>query len=295
MDPRPWIIIILTLTIAQMVLIGHSSAQGMNPEKEPNDTFNDPQRIWEGTTNGTVLSSNMRNDTDFFVVSIPGHQTVRLSIDRPSRYGGAIFVSVYDRDGNLNTDILIIGDILGNFRSDEWVNNADDPKDLIIRLSGEGSYTLEVEFIFVLSNFVGSYVNPLAAFGVMIGLLIGMFLGLFIARRGIKNQDQRMEKWSRTREKGKQRFILVFGLGYGILAGTMNTLIHETIHTSRTPTAFWVITGSYFLIWTIGGFVLSVYSWKTNEKAYNKWIEEKENEKRIRPRWGRSRPGSIPR
>ncbi|MCU0798952.1 MAG: hypothetical protein MUC62_04705 [Candidatus Thermoplasmatota archaeon] len=293
MDNGPWIVLLVVLTITPILLIGTSNAGGVNQEEEPNDSFEDADRIWEGTTTGNVSISNTGNDTDFFAVSIPGHQTVRLSIDRDPGNGMSVFVSVFDRDGNLNSDLFILGDFLKNFRSDEWVNRADDPKDLIIRLSGEGSYTLKVEFIFVLSNFVDSYVNPLAVIGVMIVLIIGIFLGFYIARRGIKNQDQHMEKWSRTREKGKQRFILVFGLGYGILAGTMNILIHETVHTSRTPNTFWFITGSSFLIWTIGGFVLSVYSWKTNEKAYNKWVEEKKNEKRNHLSWGRPRSGSI--
>jgi len=293
MDNGPWIVLLVVLTITPILLIGNSTAEGVNQENEPNDSFEDAERIWEGTTIGNVSISNTGNDTDFFVVSIPGHQTVRLSIDRDPGNGLAVFVSVFDRVGNLNSEIFIIGDFSKNFRSDEWVNRADDPKDLIIRLSGEGSYTLKVEFIFILSNFVRSYINPLALLGIVAALAIGIILGVSVAQKRSRSKEERMEKWSEVRVKGRTRFLIQYGLLFGVLMTVFNTLLREIFDTTRSSKMFWIIVLVNLIIWSIGGLVLSYYSWWKSEKIYEKWLEEKEKEDRIRPRWGRPRSGLI--
>tara|TARA_A200000113_G_scaffold99631_1_gene89332 strand:+ start:503 stop:784 length:282 start_codon:yes stop_codon:yes gene_type:complete len=77
-----------------------------------------------------------------------------------------------------------------------------------------------------------------------------------------------MEKWAKTREKGKQRFVLVnVVLGWGITTAILWSVLMEFIEPSENV---WVRPIIALIIFPIAGVVFGHLMWDKSEKAYEK-------------------------
>jgi membrane protein CcdC involved in cytochrome C biogenesis len=108
-----------------------------------------------------------------------------------------------------------------------------------------------VEFIFILSNFVRSYINPLALLGIVAALAIGIILGVSVAQKRSRSKEERMEKWSEVRVRGRTRFLIQYGLLFGVLMTVFNTLLREIFDTTRSSKMFWIIALVNLIKWGI--------------------------------------------
>ena len=77
-----------------------------------------------------------------------------------------------------------------------------------------------------------------------------------------------MEKWAKTREKGKQRFVLVNGvLGWGITTAILWSVLMEFIEPSEN---IWIRPIIALIVFPIAGVVFGHLMWDKSEKAYEK-------------------------
>ncbi|MBT3136341.1 hypothetical protein KL866_14790 [Alteromonas sp. ALT199] len=77
-----------------------------------------------------------------------------------------------------------------------------------------------------------------------------------------------MEKWAKTREKGKQRFVLVNGvLGWGVPTAIFWAVLMEFIEPSEN---IWVRPTIALFIFPIAGIAFGHLTWNKSEKAYEK-------------------------
>lgn len=77
-----------------------------------------------------------------------------------------------------------------------------------------------------------------------------------------------MEKWAKTREKGKQRFVLVNGvLGWGVTTAILWSVLMEIIEPSQS---IWVRPITALIIFPIAGVAFGHLMWNKSEKAYEK-------------------------
>ena len=77
-----------------------------------------------------------------------------------------------------------------------------------------------------------------------------------------------MEKWAKTREKGKQRFVLVNGiLGWGVTTAILWSVLMELIEPSQN---IWVRPTIALIIFPIAGIAFGHLTWNKSEKAYEK-------------------------
>lgn len=81
-----------------------------------------------------------------------------------------------------------------------------------------------------------------------------------------------MEKWAKTREKGKQRFVLINGvLGWGVTTAILWAALMEYIEPSEN---IWVRSIIALIIFPIAGVAFGHLMWKKSEKAYDKEIRK---------------------
>tara|TARA_Y100001001_G_C7865389_1_gene259282 strand:+ start:80 stop:337 length:258 start_codon:yes stop_codon:yes gene_type:complete len=77
-----------------------------------------------------------------------------------------------------------------------------------------------------------------------------------------------MEKWAITREKGKQRFVLVNGvLGWGVSTAILWVFLMEFLEPSEN---IWVRPITALIIFPIAGVAFGHLMWNKSEKAYAK-------------------------
>ena len=77
-----------------------------------------------------------------------------------------------------------------------------------------------------------------------------------------------MEKWAKTREKGKQCFVLVNGvLGWGVTTAILWSVLMELIEPSQNV---WVRLIIALIIFPIAGIAFGHLMWNKSEKAYEK-------------------------
>lgn len=77
-----------------------------------------------------------------------------------------------------------------------------------------------------------------------------------------------MEKWAKTREKGKQRFVLVnVVLGWGITTAILWSVLMEFIEPSEN---IWIRPIIALIVFPIAGVVFGHLMWDKSEKAYEK-------------------------
>lgn len=77
-----------------------------------------------------------------------------------------------------------------------------------------------------------------------------------------------MEKWAKTREKGKQRFVLVNGvLGWGVSTAILWAALMEFLEPSEN---IWVRPIIALIIFPIAGIAFGHLMWNKSEKAYEK-------------------------
>ena len=81
-----------------------------------------------------------------------------------------------------------------------------------------------------------------------------------------------IEKWAKTREKGKQRFVLINGvLGWGVTTAILWAALMEYIEPSEN---IWVRPIIALFIFPIAGVAFGHLMWKKSEKAYDKEIRK---------------------
>jgi hypothetical protein len=296
MDPRPWIVLLLALSL--MSLIGSGvSAEGTRVEGEDdnNNTFETAQRISEGSKGGMVTDGgSFGNDTDFYVISVPPFHTLGINVERfKLPLQGEVIVNCYRRVNETKPEVFLISGEDGKKDVDYWVNRGSHTKDIYIKVSGRGMYFIETITFFDLSNLVKPYLPPIALLGIILTFSLGMLLGLYIGRKDSGGIDQRMIRWGEERKKGMIHYILKIGLSVGLILTIVLVPFNEMIHSSHTLRIFFGMFLIRSLTYFGFGIIFAYFTWRRSEKAYDGWLEKKENEKRIRPRWGRSRPGSI--
>ncbi|TKB03725.1 hypothetical protein E5672_06465 [Alteromonas portus] len=77
-----------------------------------------------------------------------------------------------------------------------------------------------------------------------------------------------MDKWAKTREKGKQRFVLVNGvLGWGIPTAILWAVLMEFIEPLEN---IWVRPIIALIIFPIAGIAFGHLTWNRSEKTYEK-------------------------
>lgn len=76
------------------------------------------------------------------------------------------------------------------------------------------------------------------------------------------------EKWVKTREKGKQHFVLVNGvLGWGLPTAILWVFLMEILEPSEN---IWVRPITALIIFPIAGVAFGHLMWNKSEKAYEK-------------------------
>ena len=77
-----------------------------------------------------------------------------------------------------------------------------------------------------------------------------------------------MDKWAKTREKGKQRFVLVNGvLGWGVPTAILWAVLMEFIEPLEN---IWVRPIIALIIFPIAGIAFGHLTWNKSEKAFAK-------------------------
>ena len=79
-----------------------------------------------------------------------------------------------------------------------------------------------------------------------------------------------MDKWAKTREKGKQRFVLVNGvLGWGVSTAILWALLMEFLDPLEN---IWVRPTIALIIFPIAGIAFGHLTWNKSEKTYEKHV-----------------------
>ncbi|USI26665.1 hypothetical protein ACD631_09755 [Alteromonas macleodii] len=77
-----------------------------------------------------------------------------------------------------------------------------------------------------------------------------------------------MEKWAKTREKGKQHFVLVNGvLGWGVPTAILWSTLMEFLEPSEN---IWVRPIIALIIFPIAGIAFGYFTWNKSEKTFEK-------------------------
>ena len=81
----------------------------------------------------------------------------------------------------------------------------------------------------------------------------------------------KLEKWARIREKGKQRFVLVYGvLGWGVSTGLLWSLLMAFIEPSENV---WGKLAIAMIIFPIAGIAFGHLTWNKSEKGFTLSLE----------------------
>jgi hypothetical protein len=98
---------------------------------------------------------------------------------------------------------------------------------------------------------------------------------------------EQMDKWAKSRAKGKQRYILV---KCGLLGGLVATLAFEILKPIEKGFEFsWYFSSSFlrefitaFMVFMMVGIIAGGYQWSHMERKYNKRILEKNKPKTVK-------------
>jgi hypothetical protein len=91
----------------------------------------------------------------------------------------------------------------------------------------------------------------------------------------MKMTDKQLERWEKTRQMGRTRFIWLQGvLAWGVTVGVMWAVAMTAVRGEwdRLP----ILLAIALVGFPIGGYFFGALMWKTSEAAYRKAIEEKE-------------------
>ena len=93
--------------------------------------------------------------------------------------------------------------------------------------------------------------------------------------------DMRMRRWEKTRQKGKLRFSLYSGLGFGVTFALVAPLANWFMQTANSGTSLteqYLTVVTLFRILCFGFFTALLfyfYRWQQREKQYQEWLNEK--------------------
>ena len=83
--------------------------------------------------------------------------------------------------------------------------------------------------------------------------------------------DNFIEKWSKTRTKGKFKFVLIDGvLGYGLITAIVCSVILQIISPQKNIFLRPLI---FLIVFSIIGIIKGLLSWYRNEKKYQNLTE----------------------
>ena len=87
-----------------------------------------------------------------------------------------------------------------------------------------------------------------------------------------------MEKWKKTRSKGKKKFIIQNGvLGWGLTTGIFWSIIMNYTSESNSFPNFISLLIPALILFSIGGYFWGILVWNITEKKYQKTLKEKSN------------------
>jgi hypothetical protein len=113
----------------------------ISADREPNNSFDQPESIGEGTISGAVYIGFFK-DIDHYHVKIPDNGDIRFTLKLESN--GLINLQVYEDDSN-REDLSIEIDPSTSSEIITWERN-EETDDLYVIISGLGQYSLEVEY-----------------------------------------------------------------------------------------------------------------------------------------------------
>lgn len=88
-------------------------------------------------------------------------------------------------------------------------------------------------------------------------------------------KQKHFEKWSKTREKGIKKFILVNGLlGWGLPMFLVMTFIINKPYNGEWSPSLILFSA---VIWTLGGLAFGYFTWGSAERAYKKALEKRQD------------------
>ncbi len=84
---------------------------------------------------------------------------------------------------------------------------------------------------------------------------------------------QQAQRWERTREAGKGKFILYYGvLGWGLIAGLLFSIIDLALHAESFS---WDGVMINLIIFPLGGIWMGHWLWKKAERGYEQHLKSK--------------------
>ena len=82
---------------------------------------------------------------------------------------------------------------------------------------------------------------------------------------------QQAQIWERTRQVGKRKFILYYGvLGWGLIAGLLFSLIDLALHSESFS---WNSVMINLIIFPLGGIWMGNWLWKRTERGYEQCMK----------------------
>ncbi len=88
----------------------------------------------------------------------------------------------------------------------------------------------------------------------------------------MNNEDKRWQKWEQTRQMGRNRFILFYGVfGWGVLTALLSTLWMYFL--IRDDVLILFVTS--IILFPIGGYFWGYYMWRLSEKKYRQYLEKR--------------------
>jgi len=81
-----------------------------------------------------------------------------------------------------------------------------------------------------------------------------------------------VEKWEKTRQKGKEKYVLVNGvLGWGVTTAIIWSVLMEMFQPSEN---IWVRPLIALIIFPLGGIAFGYLTWNASEKQYKAKMKE---------------------
>jgi hypothetical protein len=168
--------ILSVLFLAGFVLL---SVSPVLADTEPNNSLMEAEVIGEGTFTGNVSTPlTAAADVDYYMISVPKDKDIEVTITKTDAGTGMIDVESYDHDksGLGVFGIWMLLETQGETQTDSWYNSDDSAQNIYIEISGDGDYTMTIEFTDKTSEAVEGFLQA-CCFGTL-GIILIFILGI---------------------------------------------------------------------------------------------------------------------
>jgi hypothetical protein len=160
-----------------VVLILGENASG---DVEPNDTFQTSEQMYDGTFTGSVSDRGVTGDVDVYLVEVAAFKDIDITARKLSNGTGMVTIEgYYDTGSKMGTDgILLHLTRADQFKEDTWYNGEGEANSIYLKVYGNGTYEIEVQFSDRTSDEITEILNIccLGTFGSICGLIVLVFV-----------------------------------------------------------------------------------------------------------------------